>query len=129
MKHLSSIIIVLSISGMIGLTSCHSRKQVFQPDFASLEKANPAPEWFKDAKFGIYFHWDNPDGTIERGYAGHSIFWRKGEGSLTVTYADKLQWMEYARSNASVGIKVYLSVRFSSPSQVDGLKTSDPFPA
>ena len=23
----------------------------------SLEQCNPAPEWFKDAKFGIYFHW------------------------------------------------------------------------
>jgi hypothetical protein len=31
--------------------------QYFQPTFQSLEKANPVPEWFKDAKFGIYFHW------------------------------------------------------------------------
>jgi alpha-L-fucosidase len=31
--------------------------QYFQPDFKSLEKVNPVPEWFKDAKFGIYFHW------------------------------------------------------------------------
>ena len=23
-------------------------------------------------------HWDNPDGSIERGYAGRSIFWRNG---------------------------------------------------
>ncbi|MGK9476427.1 alpha-L-fucosidase [Melioribacter sp. OK-6-Me] len=29
----------------------------FQPTFESLEKVNPVPEWFKDAKFGIYFHW------------------------------------------------------------------------
>jgi len=29
----------------------------FEPTFASLEKVNPVPEWFKDAKFGIYFHW------------------------------------------------------------------------
>jgi alpha-L-fucosidase len=29
----------------------------YRPDFASLEQAEPAPEWFKDAKFGIYFHW------------------------------------------------------------------------
>ena len=49
-------------------------------------------------------HWDNPDGTIERGYAGHSIFWRKGEDSLAVTGADKILWKEYARANASVGI-------------------------
>lgn len=57
MKHLNLFIIIISVSGTIGLTSCHSREQAFQPDFASLEKANPAPEWFKDAKFGIYFHW------------------------------------------------------------------------
>ncbi|HVT71973.1 MAG TPA: alpha-L-fucosidase [Lacunisphaera sp.] len=29
----------------------------YQPTFASLEQATPTPEWFKDAKFGIYFHW------------------------------------------------------------------------
>ncbi len=34
-----------------------TQKQIYQPDFESLEKANPVPEWFKDAKFGIYFHW------------------------------------------------------------------------
>jgi alpha-L-fucosidase len=57
MKHLNSFIIVILISGIIGSTSCHARKQTFQPDLASLEKVNPVPEWFKDAKFGIYFHW------------------------------------------------------------------------
>jgi alpha-L-fucosidase len=31
--------------------------RVYQPTFASLEQADPVPEWFKDAKFGIYFHW------------------------------------------------------------------------
>ena len=34
-----------------------SQKQEYQPTFESLDKANPVPEWFKDAKFGIYFHW------------------------------------------------------------------------
>jgi alpha-L-fucosidase len=29
----------------------------YQPTFESLERADPAPEWFQDAKFGIYFHW------------------------------------------------------------------------
>ena len=106
-------------------------------------------------------HWDNPDGSIERGYAGRSIFWRKGENSLVVTDNDKILWKEYARANASVGIngtvlnnvnasplmlskeylervkviagvlrpygiKTYLSVKFSSPSLIGGLKTSDP---
>jgi alpha-L-fucosidase len=37
--------------------SAQTKKPTFQPTFESLEKSNPVPEWFKDAKFGIYFHW------------------------------------------------------------------------
>ena len=41
-------------------------------------------------------HWDNPDGSIERGYAGESIFeWFK---------LDEQMIREYARANASIGI-------------------------
>jgi alpha-L-fucosidase len=40
-----------------GKTSVQTQKQNFQPSFESLEKVDPVPEWFKDAKFGIYFHW------------------------------------------------------------------------
>ncbi|MBN1347730.1 MAG: alpha-L-fucosidase [Phycisphaerae bacterium] len=29
----------------------------FKADWDSLKKHDPAPEWFQDAKFGIYFHW------------------------------------------------------------------------
>ena len=29
----------------------------FEPTWESLQQSNPVPEWFKDAKFGIYFHW------------------------------------------------------------------------
>jgi len=109
----------------------------------------------------ILNHWDNLNGSVERGYADSSIFWRKGSDSLTVTETDKTLWQEYARANASVGIngsvlnnvnashfmltniylqrvkaiadvlrpygiKTYLSVKFSSPALVGGLKTSDP---
>lgn len=49
-------------------------------------------------------HWDNPNGTVERGYAGFSIFWRKGDDALVTTQADKDRWKAYARANASVGI-------------------------
>jgi alpha-glucuronidase len=108
----------------------------------------------------ILNHWDNPNGTIERGYAGQSIFWHK-DSSLVVTDADKILWQQYARANASIGInaavlnnvnasplilstgylnrvkaiaevlhsygvKTYLAVKFSSPSLLGGLKTSDP---
>lgn len=107
----------------------------------------------------ILNHWDNPDGSVERGYAGQSIFWRKDD--LTVTENDKKTWQAYARANASVGInatvlnnvnaspsiltpaylqrvsaiaavlrpygiKVYLSVNFSSPALLGHSKTADP---
>jgi alpha-glucuronidase len=52
----------------------------------------------------ILDHWDNLDGTIERGYAGRSIFWRNGKDSLTVTEQDEKLWKEYARADASIGI-------------------------
>ena len=44
-------------------------------------------------------HWDNPDGTIERGYAGRSMWqWNELPGKLSPRYAD------YARACASLGI-------------------------
>ncbi len=48
----------------------------------------------------ILNHWDNLDGTIERGYAGLSIFWHTGMEQQP--WADRIA--EYARANASVGI-------------------------
>jgi len=51
----------------------------------------------------ILDHWDNLNGTVERGYAGNSIFWRK-ENPFVVTDYDKKLWQEYARANASIGI-------------------------
>ena len=54
-------------------------------------------------EFRILDHWDNPDGSVERGYAGNSIFWRK-QDPFTVTTDDKKLWQEYARANASIGI-------------------------
>jgi alpha-glucuronidase len=101
-------------------------------------------------------HWDNLDGSVERGYAGESIWdwWRLPE------YLDP-RYTDYARFNASIGIngtvlnnvnaqaevlsdryiakvaaladvfrpygiRVYLSVRFSSPIDLAGLATADP---
>ena len=101
-------------------------------------------------------HWDNPDGTVERGYSGRSIFdwWRLPE------HLDR-RLIDYARANASIGIngtvvnnvnasslfltdryipklkrvadalrpygiRVYISARFSAPREVGGLETADP---
>lgn len=52
----------------------------------------------------ILDHWDNLDGSVERGYAGSSLFWRTGPDSLTATQSDRERWKDYARANASVGI-------------------------
>jgi len=52
----------------------------------------------------ILNHWDNLNASIERGYAGESIFWRKGDNAFAVTEADKVLWQQYARANASIGI-------------------------
>ena len=48
-------------------------------------------------------HWDNLDGSIERGYAGKSIFWADGKlGKNSVLNTQRL--VQYARANASIGI-------------------------
>ena len=101
-------------------------------------------------------HWDNLDGSIERGYAGRSLWdWQ----ALPDRVDPRLR--DYARANASLGIngtvlnnvnaraqslsadflrktaaiadtfrpyglRVYLSARFSAPVELGGLKTADP---
>ncbi|HEY0466485.1 MAG TPA: alpha-glucuronidase family glycosyl hydrolase, partial [Polyangiaceae bacterium] len=101
-------------------------------------------------------HWDNPNGTVERGYAGASLWnWAQLPGTLSPRYT------AYARANASIGIngavlnnvnadkvvltaeyiakekaladlfrpygiKIYLSARFSAPVELGGLTTADP---
>ena len=49
-------------------------------------------------------HWDNPDGSVERGYAGKSIWkWEQiTKSSMTDSLRHRLTI--YARANASVGI-------------------------
>ncbi len=101
-------------------------------------------------------HWDNLDGSVERGYSGTSIFdwWRlpdlvdarltdyaRAEASIGVNgvvlnnvnaKADSLTapYLEKAEAIAKVfrpyGIKVYLSARWSAPIELSGLKTADP---
>ena len=107
-------------------------------------------------KFRMLNHWDNVMGTIERGYAGQSL-WKWYELPETVDP----RYTEYARANASIGInavainnvnasarfltpeylakvkaladvfrpygiKLFLSVNFASPKILGRLKTSDP---
>ena len=110
-------------------------------------------------KLRLLNHWDNLDRTVERGYAGFSIWdWHKLPDFIDQRYID------YARANASIGIngtaltnvnanaliltpaylekvaaladvfrpygiKVYLTARFSAPIEIGGLKTADPLDA
>jgi alpha-glucuronidase len=101
-------------------------------------------------------HWDNLDRTVERGYAGFSIW----KWNTLPAYIDP-RYVDYARANASIGIngtvitnvnanalvltapyiekvaalantfrpygiKTYLTARFSSPMEIGGLETADP---
>ncbi len=62
------------------------------------EQGYSAPYW----KLRILNHWDNLDGSIERGYAGKSIFWDlDGDQPKAI---DHSLIREYARANASIGI-------------------------
>ena len=107
-------------------------------------------------KIRVLNHWDNLDRTVERGYAGFSLWnWHKLPDYLDPRYTD------YARANASIGIngavltnvnanalflteeylvkskalasvfrpygiKVYFTARFSAPIEIGGLSTADP---
>ncbi len=107
-------------------------------------------------KLRLLNHWDNLNRTVERGYAGFSIWdWHKLPDLIDKRYID------YARANASIGIngtvltnvnanaviltkpylekvkaladifrpygiKVYLTARFSAPIEIGKLKTADP---
>ena len=54
MKSKFSMLIV--IIALVTVT-CKEGPVRYDATWASLEQVNPVPEWFKDAKFGIYFHW------------------------------------------------------------------------
>ena len=60
MKRLLSIVIILEffiITGCSPEKKAEEAKPRYIPDYASLAKHNQQPDWFQDAKLGIYFHW------------------------------------------------------------------------
>ena len=73
------------------------RRQQTEEDIKE-EIVNPSYE------LRILDHWDNLNGSVERGYAGRSIFWHGGKDSLNISEQDKKLWQEYARADASIGI-------------------------
>lgn len=62
--------------------------------------------WAQTFELRLLNHWDNPNGTVERGYAGRSI-WKWDEiptGKGAMPQALKAQYEEYGRINQSYGI-------------------------
>jgi alpha-L-fucosidase len=57
MKYILRIVVIISL--FTTLTICQNEKASikYEAEWQSVEKVNPVPEWFKDSKFGIYFHW------------------------------------------------------------------------
>lgn len=51
--------VLLAGCGPSGQKSANENKVMtpYDPTWESLARHNEAPEWFRDAKFGIYFHW------------------------------------------------------------------------
>ena len=71
-----------------------------QPSALSPQPSAIAYESHPAFELRLLNHWDNLDGTIERGYAGKSIFW--GNEELRLKNEELIT--EYARANASIGI-------------------------
>ena len=57
MKNILRIAVLLSVVTIVALCQNNKASIKFDATWQSVEKVNPVPEWFKDAKFGIYFHW------------------------------------------------------------------------
>lgn len=49
-------IILVVLFALTATTTTKLAAQTYTPDWASLD-ARPIPQWFKDAKFGIFIHW------------------------------------------------------------------------
>lgn len=122
----------------------------------SLPQSNDVITEVPAFEYRVLNHWDNPNGTVERGFAGKSLWkWESLPGTVLPVYE------EYARANASIGInstvlnnvnadpkmlsteylqkikvlsdifrpygiKVFISLNFAAPKHLGGLKTSDP---
>lgn len=49
---------LLTFGVLLATSQCvHAQEAQYLPTWSSLARVQEAPEWFRDAKFGIYFHW------------------------------------------------------------------------
>ncbi len=49
--------LILVSCGQLNRNETASSAGAFEESWESLSRVNEEPEWFRDAKFGIYFHW------------------------------------------------------------------------
>jgi alpha-L-fucosidase len=52
-----SAIVPALLAGLIGSSPEVAAQTRYTESWSSLDNHDPAPEWFQDAKFGIYYHW------------------------------------------------------------------------
>ncbi|HVT09183.1 MAG TPA: alpha-L-fucosidase, partial [Polyangia bacterium] len=45
------------LTSWAGASAAQTQPKSYTPDWSSLDQHPPAPDWFKDAKLGIWFHW------------------------------------------------------------------------
>ncbi|MCQ2057927.1 MAG: alpha-glucuronidase [Bacteroidaceae bacterium] len=69
----------------------------------SMPKGNSTIVEVPAFQYRVLNHWDNPNGTVERGFAGKSL-WKWNEINVQEIAANSAVYAEYARANASVGI-------------------------
>ena len=51
-----SLLVVLALALFVIAPLVHSAETRYEPNWASLD-ARPMPEWYRDAKFGVFIHW------------------------------------------------------------------------
>lgn len=140
---------LLVLGSLLPLLSCTGRSDLLWLQAEVPREGTPA------YTYRILDHWDNLDDTVERGYAGPSI-WGWTQEELPVARIDRYgrlneklgingivlnnvnanpaildEWhLQRVAAIAAIlrphGIRVYLSVNFASPSLLGGLPTADP---
>ncbi|MFC9328895.1 alpha-L-fucosidase [Kitasatospora sp. NPDC057015] len=53
----ATVVAATSLAQVLDPRQARAATGPYQPTWASVNRHDPAPEWFQDAKFGIYFHW------------------------------------------------------------------------
>lgn len=85
MKKIKNLLVLTLLSVILSLQAGFA--QVFEPNWASLEQYI-VPDWYRDAKFGIFIHWGVPSVPAhENGWYGRQMYQQEGaEWGTTYAY-------------------------------------------